>query len=528
MYTTLLVLPFVGSILAGFLGRKVGTTGAQLISTTCMCISAILAIVAFYEVALAGSPVIIDVGSWIDSELLVVNWSFMFDSLTVSMLLAVLVVSSLVHVFSISYMAEDPHQQRFFAYLSMFTGFMVLLVTGDNYFVLFLGWEGIGVSSYLLVGFWFTRMQANKSAIKALTVNRVGDMFLSVGFFALFWVFGNLDYATIFSLSPYINETILSIIGILLLLAAIGKSAQLGLHTWLPDAIEGYWNWIISVGLIIILTYAFIMDYATSILYIEDYTVLHWCVVPLLTPGKDSKIQPSSDDSVQLPLSLSELPTNVLSVLTGTMLGDGSIRYSNFRRDGRASGNPRFEISMSTFALPYIQYLITVLNTFVGCSALRPWPNPTNPKHTGKLPTQYNFNSHTHIVFAALHQLWYRWDDSNNRFERAVPSLELLTLMFTAEALAHWIMQDGYGEWAKSNYILLFCTESFTRADCEVLVRLFHTLGIIATLKRRNAEKDRYRIRISSHSIKNVRELVAPYMIAQFMYKIDPNASKIG
>lgn len=239
MYTILLTLPFIGSLLAGFIGRKLGAIGAQLITTTCLCISAILAIVAFYEVALAGSPVILEYGSWLDSESLLVNWTFMFDSLTVSMLLAVLIVSSLVHIFSISYMAEDPHTQRFFAYLSMFTGFMVLLVTGDNYLVLFLGWEGIGISSYLLVGFWYTRMQANKSAIKALTVNRVGDMFLSIGFFALFWVFGNLDYATIYSLSPYMNETALTIIGVLLLLAAIGKSAQLGLHTWLPDAMEG-------------------------------------------------------------------------------------------------------------------------------------------------------------------------------------------------------------------------------------------------------------------------------------------------
>jgi NADH-ubiquinone oxidoreductase chain 5 len=240
MYLTIVCLPLLGSISAGFLGRKIGVTGAHIITCTLLVSSALLSLVAFYEVALLGSPVSIHLASWIDSESMLVNWGFHFDSLTVSMLLPVLIVSSLVHIFSVDYMAADPHNQRFFAYLSMFTFFMLVLVTGDNYLVMFLGWEGIGVSSYLLINFWFTRIQANKSAIKALTVNRVGDMFLSVGFFALFWVFGNLDYSTVFSLSPFINETALTIIGLLLLLAACGKSANLPLHTWLPDAMEGW------------------------------------------------------------------------------------------------------------------------------------------------------------------------------------------------------------------------------------------------------------------------------------------------
>ena len=168
MYTILLCIPFIGPLIAGFYARIIGTYGSQIITTVFMCMAAILAIIAFYEVALIGSPVTLYYGSWIDSELLSVKWSFLFDSLTVSILLAVLIVSSIVHVYSINYIAEDPHIQRFFAYLSIFTGFIVLLVAGDNYLVLFLGWEGIGVSSFLLVGFWFTRMQASKSAIKAI------------------------------------------------------------------------------------------------------------------------------------------------------------------------------------------------------------------------------------------------------------------------------------------------------------------------------------------------------------------------
>jgi hypothetical protein len=142
MYLSILALPMFGSAIAGLRGRSIGVTGAHIITTGCLMLSAILAIVAFYEVGLCGSPVSIELFSWIDSEFMLVNWGFLFDSLTVSMLLPVLVVSSLVHLYSISYMADDPHNQRFFSYLSMFTFFMLVLVTGDNYFIMFIGWEG--------------------------------------------------------------------------------------------------------------------------------------------------------------------------------------------------------------------------------------------------------------------------------------------------------------------------------------------------------------------------------------------------
>ena len=239
MYLSILFLPLLGALSAGLLGRKIGVTGSQLITCSCLISSALLRLVAFYEVSYSGRAVSIRLSSWIDSELLFINWGFIFDGLTVSMLLAVLIVSSLVHVYSIDYMSEDPHQQRFFSYLSMFTFFMLILVTGDNYLILFLGWELIGISSYLLINFWFTRIEANKASISALTVNRVGDLFLSLSFFSLFWLFGNLDYRTIYSLSPFMNESVLTIIGILFLIAAMGKSANIGLHTWLPLAMEG-------------------------------------------------------------------------------------------------------------------------------------------------------------------------------------------------------------------------------------------------------------------------------------------------
>ncbi|KAG2217689.1 hypothetical protein INT45_000661 [Circinella minor] len=239
MYLAILTLPLLSATVAGFLGRKVGKTGSHLITCSSLVLTALLALVAFYEVGLCQSPVSIKLMSWIDSEFLLVSWGFIYDSLTVSMLLPVLIVSALVHIYSTNYMSEDPHNQRFFAYLSMFTFFMLMLVTGDNYLVMFIGWEGVGISSYLLINFWFTRLQANKAAIKALVMNRVGDWGFSIGLWAIFWTFGNLDFTTVFSLAPFINEELITIISICLLIAAMGKSAQIGLHTWLPDAMEG-------------------------------------------------------------------------------------------------------------------------------------------------------------------------------------------------------------------------------------------------------------------------------------------------
>lgn len=239
MYLSILILPLLGSFISGLLGRKIGVKGSHFITSFLLFISCILSSIAFYEVGISSSPVSIYLTSWIESEYLSISWEFLFDSLTVSMLIPVLYVSTLVHIYSISYMSEDPHNQRFFSYLSLFTFFMLILVTGSNYLIMFIGWEGIGVSSYLLINFWYTRVQANKSAILAFTMNRVGDMSLSIAFFSIFWVFGNLDYSSVFSLSPYINETLISTIGLFLLLAAMGKSAQIGLHGWLPGSMEG-------------------------------------------------------------------------------------------------------------------------------------------------------------------------------------------------------------------------------------------------------------------------------------------------
>ena len=239
MYLTIIILPLLGSIISGFFGRKIGITGSQFITCTLVLITTLLSMLAFIEVGITGVPVSIQLFKWIDSESLNVLWSFNFDSLTVSMLIPVLIVSCLVHIYSIGYMSNDPHVQRFFSYLSLFTFMMIILVTSDNFLLMFVGWEGVGVCSYLLVSFWFTRIAANQSSISAFLTNRVGDCFLTIGMFAILWSFGNLDYSTVFSITPLINSNLVTLIGICLLIGAMAKSSQIGLHVWLPMAMEG-------------------------------------------------------------------------------------------------------------------------------------------------------------------------------------------------------------------------------------------------------------------------------------------------
>ena len=249
MYLTILFLPLIGFLLVSFGGRFFGWRGCPLITTFCVLSSALFSCLAFYEVGIAGSPCYVQLAPWFTSEFFDAAWGFIFDSLTVVILVIVTFVSTLVHIYSISYMGGDPHLPRFMSYLSLFTFFMLILVTADNLVQLFFGWEGVGLASYLLINFWYTRLQANKSAIKAMLVNRVGDFGLALGIFATFSLFKSVNFATIFACAPYFSKEsflffhtewhALSLICSLFFVGVVGKSAQLGLHTWLPDAMEG-------------------------------------------------------------------------------------------------------------------------------------------------------------------------------------------------------------------------------------------------------------------------------------------------
>nr|QWE51013.1 Nad5 [Phaeophyceae sp.] len=249
MYLNILLLPLIGSLLSGVFGTCYGGRGAGILAITCMCLSSLVSALAFYEVGFAGSAAYMYLMPWLDSGSFHVDWGFCFDSLTVVMLVVITFISTLVHIYSTEYMVSDPHLPRFMSYLSLFTFFMLLLVTADNFIQMFVGWEGVGLCSYLLINFWFSRVQANKSAMKAMLINRIGDFGLVLGIFGIYFTFGTLDYSTVFSLAPQLSGYTISflsvelgalnLIGILLFIGAVGKSAQLGLHTWLPDAMEG-------------------------------------------------------------------------------------------------------------------------------------------------------------------------------------------------------------------------------------------------------------------------------------------------
>jgi len=248
-YTAAVFLPLLGAIIAGFFGRVIGDRGAQIVTTTLLGVSALLSVPIFITVALQGQETTIQLMTWIDSGSLAVDWALKFDTLTAVMMIVVTWVSFMVHVYSIGYMSHDPSIPRFMSYLSLFTFAMLMLVTADNLVQMFFGWEGVGVASYLLIGFWYEKPSANAAAIKAFVVNRVGDFGFALGIFGVFFLFDSVAFDTIFAAAPNkANDVVtffgvqwhaLTIICLLLFVGAMGKSAQLGLHTWLPDAMEG-------------------------------------------------------------------------------------------------------------------------------------------------------------------------------------------------------------------------------------------------------------------------------------------------
>ena len=249
MEYSILFLPLIASIISGFFGKFIGDKGSEIITSLFVSISAILSFVVFYRVINDGYSNNLIIATWINSGSLNANWSINVDALSSVMLVVVTLVSSLVHIYSIGYMSHDPHKQRFMAYLSLFTFAMLTLVTSDNFIQLFFGWEGVGLCSYFLIGFWYKKESANAAAIKAFVVNRVGDFGFALGIFLIFYIFDTVNYDEVFQKIPLFLDNRLVFLGInfksvdliclLLFLGAMGKSAQFLLHTWLPDAMEG-------------------------------------------------------------------------------------------------------------------------------------------------------------------------------------------------------------------------------------------------------------------------------------------------
>ena len=245
----ILFLPLAASIISGFFGKLIGDKASQLVTSLFVSISAFLSIFVLYNVKATGYSENLIIATWINSGSLNVNWSVNIDPLSAVMLVVVTLVSAIVHIYSIGYMSHDPHKSRFMSYLSLFTFAMLTLVTSDNFIQLFFGWEGVGLCSYFLIGFWFKKESANKAAIKAFIVNRVGDFGFALGIFLIFYLFGTVNYNEVFQQIPNILDKKLNFLGLninsvdliclLLFVGAMGKSAQFLLHTWLPDAMEG-------------------------------------------------------------------------------------------------------------------------------------------------------------------------------------------------------------------------------------------------------------------------------------------------
>jgi NADH-quinone oxidoreductase subunit L len=242
-------LPLIAAAIAGFFGRAIGDRGAQLVTCGALLASMVIGVFLFRDILGHDGAQIVHLATWIAAGGVDVEWSLRLDTLSGVMILVVTIVSAMVHVYSIGYMAHDRGIARFMAYLSLFTFFMLALVTANDFVQLFFGWEGVGLCSYLLIGFWYDRESANEAAIKAFIVNRVGDFGFALGIFAVFVIFGSLDFSTVFGKTPGAVGTTMDFLGwqvpsltlacILLFVGAMGKSAQIGLHTWLPDAMEG-------------------------------------------------------------------------------------------------------------------------------------------------------------------------------------------------------------------------------------------------------------------------------------------------
>ena len=245
MFVGAIFFPLLGACISGFFGRWIGDRAAMWSTVVCMALAAISGAGAFAHVGFMGQAQTLTLFTWMDVGELEFAWALRYDTLSAIMVAMVTLISTLIHLYSVGYMSHDATRPRFFAYLSLFTFMMLMLVTADNLVQLFFGWEGVGLASYLLIGYWYEKESANAAAMKAFIVNRVGDVFFMLGMALTFLVFGSLEFDTIFAAAASkVEETFmglpaLELIGVLLFLGAMGKSAQLGLHTWLPDAMEG-------------------------------------------------------------------------------------------------------------------------------------------------------------------------------------------------------------------------------------------------------------------------------------------------
>ncbi len=286
MYSLVLIFPILGSILSGLFGKYFGRSGSAFLSTLGLFLTMLIGFVLFYEICICQSIVSLKLYNWFLLDLYSVEIGLFYDTVSVTMIVVITIISFFVHLYSTAYMSHDPHLSRFMSYLSFFTFFMLVLVTSDNFVQLFIGWEGVGLCSYLLINFWFTRILANKAALKAMVVNRIADVFFTLAIILILITFKTTDFVIVFNLLPYIfNENIIflnviinkiNIITFFLFIGAIGKSAQIGFHTWLPDAMEGptpvsallHAATMVTAGVFLVIRSSLFFEYSDYILFL--------------------------------------------------------------------------------------------------------------------------------------------------------------------------------------------------------------------------------------------------------------------
>jgi len=294
LLNVVIIFPLLSFLALSLFGRRIGTYGSMIIA----CINIFSTFVASSYLYFTSSFVLtafINMWDWADLGGFIVTFGLRYDSLVSIMFLVVSVVSTCVHVYSCVYMYTDPFLSRFLAYLSLFTFFMLLLVASNNFLVLFLGWEGVGLCSYLLISFWYTRAQAGKAATKAFLINKIGDLFLLAAISLIFTTFHTLDFATVGVLSAFLPTDILEIIAFFLFVGAVGKSAQIGLHTWLPDAMEGptpvsaliHAATMVTAGVFLIIRCSFLLEYAPRVLFVISV----WGGITALISGTIGSVQ---------------------------------------------------------------------------------------------------------------------------------------------------------------------------------------------------------------------------------------------
>ncbi len=501
------LLPLVSTLFSGIfsgtmLARYYGHRGSGILNVFCLLVAFVSSLIMWYEVVFASSEVFIDLWSvWFTVGSFNVYWSLYFDLTTVHLLLTVTSVSFAVHCYALVYMKNDPHLNLFMCYLSLFTFFMCVLVTGQDLILMLVGWEGIGVCSYLLIGYWSHRLSASKSALKAVVVNRLSDGLLLWGVLWVWWHTGSLEY----DLVTLSTETS-SFLSTAILIGAMGKSAQIGFHVWLADAMEGLLHGLLFFAIEVILCVLVISMFYYFILE----NVAECFDIPCRAAVSSSGVDVAFFLGVHFFCkTLSDVTQFQKEVIAGLIMGDGHLRNPN--KGKRPGGNYRLEYTFAASVLSFCQWIKFDLLKSI-CTSTEPTGQPK------KNPTQYWFATRSYVYFSELHKI--RYAPSGSTFKKVLPDLAYFNRYFSAVSLAHLIMGDGY--WENDSATFFICTECFTQEEVLFFIAFLDSkFGLKATKKNRG---NSYRVRFSGEksNLDKLRSLVKPFMHSSMLYKLGP------